>query len=93
MAVEFLQGQVARLSVTVTDVTGAAVDASSLTLKIKHPSGNIDTITSAIAQDGTGQYHYDLDLNNAGSYSIRWESTGQTQGASESSLFVFESQF
>jgi hypothetical protein len=86
---EFIQGQVARISVTISDIAGAVGDPTALALLIQTPGGVVDRHTSDIVKESTGKYHYDLPLVVKGSYRFRWESTGANQGATEDAFFCF----
>ena len=84
-----------RLSVTFT-VSSTATDPTTVTLKVQDPSGNEATYTYALAQvtrDDTGDYHYDLTLDEAGAWSYRWEGTGTVTAAYEGELWVKGSRF
>ena len=78
-----------RISTTVRDVTGALVDASTLTLLVK--IANVDgtsTTTGTYASpthDSTGTYHQDIpvaDLAGLGHYQYTWTATGTGAGVS-----------
>lgn len=84
-----------RLSVTFT-VSSTPTDPTTVTLKVEDPSGNEATYTYALAQvtrDDTGDYHYDLTLDEAGSWAYRWEGTGTVTAAYEATMFVKASRF
>ena len=83
------QGQVARIAVAITDITGVPADPTALLLKIKFPDGSVVPHVGDIVKDSVGNYHYDQPLTLAGSHRVRWESSGVAQGAVEESLFVF----
>jgi len=83
------QGQVARISVAITDINGNAADPTSLLLKVKFPDGSLVTHIWDVIKDSIGNYHYDQSLILPGSYRIRWESSGINQGAVEEALYVF----
>lgn len=84
----FIVGDVARLSVSITDVMGALGDPSSLSLVIQDPGGTSTTHTSDIVKDSVGNYHFDLALDSSGSYGYRWQSLGTNQGVIEGGIFV-----
>jgi hypothetical protein len=83
------QGQPVRVSTTVRDVTGALVDAGTLTLVVKLAQADGTTTTtgtySAPVHDSTGTYHQDIpaaDLQGLGHYQYVWTSTGTGAGVS-----------
>ena len=86
---EFLQGQVVRLSGQVTDITGVLADPSSMVLKVKTPDGITTSYSTTLIHDGSGLYHYDLPLTQAGEHYYRWEATGVDQGAVQDILYVY----
>jgi hypothetical protein len=86
-----------RISTTVRDVTGALVDAGTLTLLVK--IANIDgTFTttgtySTPTHDSTGTYHQDIpaaDLAATGHYQYTWTATGTGAGVSYGDFDVFD---
>ena len=90
-------GQPVRISTTVRDVTGALVDAGTLTLLVK--TAAVDgtwTATgtySSPAHDSTGTYHQDIpvtDLATTGHYQYSWTSTGAGAGVSFGEFDVFD---
>jgi hypothetical protein len=83
------QGQPVRVSTTVRDVTGALVNAGTLTLVVKlaQADGTLATTGTYASpvNDGTGLYHVDVpaaDLTAIGHYSYVWTSTGTGAGVS-----------
>lgn len=88
----WLAGEVARLTLALTDIAGAAADPGALRLKVKPPSGVVATYTYGIAaevvKDSQGNYHADIPLTTAGEWRWRWESDTPNAGAVESFLSV-----
>ena len=84
--VDFTIGDEARLSATVSDITGALVDPSLLTLTFRTPSGTVSAATPVRAS--IGAYYFDLLLNESGTYSYRWASTGTYPSVEEGGVFV-----
>ena len=82
-------GDVARLSVEITNISGVLADPSTILLYIKLPSSAAESHTSDIVKDAVGKYHFDLPLNVAGSYGFRWQTTGANQGVTEGGLYVY----
>lgn len=83
-------GQVVRLSVAFTDSAAAAVDPTTVTLKIKDPVGAEVTKTYALSEvikDSAGIYHFDHTPTLEGSHHYRWEGTAPSTAA-ESRFFM-----
>jgi hypothetical protein len=90
-------GQPVRVSATVRDVTGALVDAGTLTLVVKLAAvDGTQTTTGTYAtpvHDSTGAYHQDVpvtDLAAIGHYQYVWTSTGTGAGVSYGDFDVFD---
>ena len=90
-------GQPVRLSTTVRDVTGALVNAGSLTLlvKVRAADGSMTTTGTygSPVNDSTGLYHQDVptsDLTIIGHYQYAWTSTGTGAGVSFGEFDVFD---
>jgi hypothetical protein len=94
------QGQPVRVSTTVRDVTGALVNATTLTLVVKLAQADGTLATTGTyaspANDGTGLYHVDIpaaDLTTIGHYSYVWTSTGTGAGVSPPADFDITDPF
>ncbi len=90
MANIYSVGQVVRCSTTIT-VGGTNTDPSTLALTYRDPTGAETTVTyanSQIVKDAVGQYHYDIAVNYAGTYQLRWVGTGTAAGAQQDSFVV-----
>lgn len=79
----YISGTLVRTSASFTDVTGAAADPTTVTLKYKAGANSTITI-NAPAHDGTGAYHYDIDTSGwtgPGNqpYVTEWTGTGTVQ--------------
>lgn len=73
-------------------------DPTTVTLRVKGPSGATDsylyaTASSPVTQDTQGIYSKDLSISSAGTYYYRWEGTGAAQTAGEGQFSVRPSQF
>src|SRR5215468_9100198 len=88
-------GATVTVSTTITDRTGAAADASPITLTVHKPDGT-STAGSPYtpAHDGTGQYHVDLptaDTATVGAYPYTWTATvSSVVGVSTGNFDVFD---
>lgn len=89
---QYIPGEVARLSLTVTDHDGLAADPGSVVLKVKQPDGTVVTHTPDVVRDGAGVYHADLALSSAGVWAYRWELTAPNAGAPEGLINVQKSR-
>jgi len=94
---EYPLGQPVRISTTVRDVTGALVDAGTLTLVVKISAVDGTQTTTGTyaspAHDGTGLYHQDIpvtDLATIGHYQYVWTSTGSGAGAVPGDFDVYD---
>ena len=67
--------------------TGANVDPATITFRTKDPSHNLSAhvygVDPDVVKTGTGQYRYDLLLDEAGDWWLRWEGTGSNETAYE----------
>jgi hypothetical protein len=87
-------GQPVRVSTTVTNATGALVNAGTLTLLVKIAQADGTTLTTGTyaspTNDGTGLYHQDIpvtDLAALGHYQYVWTATGTGAGVSPPAEF------
>lgn len=78
-------GDRARLTLALTDVTGAAADGT-VVLTVTDPAGTATTPT--VTNTGVGAYRADVDLNAAGTWLYRWVSTGAVIAAEDGTLEV-----
>lgn len=90
-------GDQVRLSATFTDVDGAAVDPTVITVKYAAPDGSVTDLTYGVdlnvTQDATGVFYVDFVPSAAGVWSYRWESSGTVTAAAEGSFMVRRSAF
>ena len=68
-------GSLVRTSVTVTDVNGAAADAT-MAVAVTRPDGTAFTPTPSIVHDGTGLYHADVQVDQPGVWPVVWSAGG-----------------
>lgn len=88
-------GDLIRLLVTFQTTSGAFIDPTGLTLRIKLPDSTVIewAYPGDITQTATGKFQYDFLSTTAGTHRYRWEGTGTAQGAVEGSFKVAESAF
>jgi hypothetical protein len=85
-------GQPVRLSTTVKDLTGALVDAGTLSLTLRRPDAT-NVIYAAPTHPGIGTYYQDVpaaDITVAGHYQYVWTSTGIGAGAIPGSFDTYD---
>jgi len=85
----FIVGDVARISLEIRNTAGTLADPSSLAFYAKAPNLAVIDRSSEIVRDDAGLYHFDLQLDSAGSYGYRWQSTGENQGVEEGTIYVY----
>jgi uncharacterized protein YfaS (alpha-2-macroglobulin family) len=95
---QYGMGDLVRMSAKFTATsTGLPVDPSTVTVKVRNPSGAVVTYVfgtdSALVHDGLGQFHVDVPVTAQGVWYYRFESTGSGQAANEQSFFVKASKF
>jgi hypothetical protein len=77
--------------VTATFASGG-LDPTTVVAKVRNPSGTTTTYTygldNQLVKSATGVYYVDVNLNAAGTWWVRFESTGTGQAAQELGLFV-----
>lgn len=93
------QGDVVRCSVAFTDGAGAAVDPTTVRFRLSGPNTTLNYLYGtdvALVKDSVGNYHVDVSVSSSGStsagtYSYRFESTGNYQAAVEGTFTVSNS--
>lgn len=78
-------------------VGGIFTDPTTVTLKIRRPSGVIDTkvygVDAGVIRDSAGKFRYDIAVDEPGIWHYRWVGTGPAAAAHESRLVVVLSRF
>jgi hypothetical protein len=94
---EYVKGSQVRCSGAFTNAAGAAQDPTNVFFKQKDPEGTVTTYEygtdSELVKDSTGNYHVDVDADQAGIWYYRFEATGTGKGADEQTFTVARSQF
>lgn len=83
-------GQLVRLSAAFADDNGSAIDPTTITCKIKRPSGLVTTLTyaaSGVTKDSVGNYHVDVVVDTVGIWHYRFEGTGTVTTADETIFY------
>jgi hypothetical protein len=99
----YQRGSLVRFAQTFEDAAGSAYDPATITLQVKRPGGSPISSVSAltygsgspmgIVRTAAGHYYAELDLDTAGVWFLRWESTGPYQSADEFSIEVERGAF
>ena len=86
-------GDLVRITSAFTTQAGTAVDPSTVTARVKDPSGTTTVFTypATVTKDSTGNFHADFVPTLAGVHYYRWEGTGAAVAASESFFYVAQS--
>lgn len=95
----YARGALVRLSAVFTDVNGAAVDPTTVTVKTLaptlvsgRPQGTVSSLVygvdAAVKRSAAGHYYVDVSVDTTGIWRWRWESTGVGQAAAEGSFKV-----
>ena len=95
MSDNYLIGETARISVSISDVVNVAADPGALRLKVKAPSGTVTTYiygtSGELVQDSVGHYHADILLDAAGNWAWRWETDAPNAGAAQGKIIASSS--
>lgn len=88
---DYTVGALVRLKGTFTDASGVAADPGTVTLLVWTPGAASSTsrvygTDPNVIKDGVGLYHYDQDVEAAGTWRYRWQGTGAVQAAGEASF-------
>lgn len=90
----YINGDTIRVTATFT-VDGAATDPTTVTLRVKAPSGTTTVYTYTdghLTRVSAGVYRKDVLFNAAGSWYVRWEGTGAAAGVEEEAITVSRSK-
>jgi hypothetical protein len=97
MAAIYDIGDLVRFSVAFADLSGAAADPTSVTVKIKDPAGEeaayVHGVDAEVIRDSLGAFHIDLELTAAGPWWQRWEGSGAVTATEEGYVRVRKSAF
>ena len=86
-------GTQVRFQCTFKNLAGTATDPTSITVKIKDPSGNVQTLVYGVDSDvkkgaTAGIYYVDRTIDESGIWRHRWAGTGTVEAANEASIRV-----
>jgi secreted protein with Ig-like and vWFA domain len=78
-------------------IDNKATDPTTVVGKFKDPSGTTTTYTygtdAELVRDGTGNYYFDIDVDEAGVWNYRMAGEGTAQAAAEGKFFVSSTSF
>jgi hypothetical protein len=90
----FDKGDDVIISAVFKDDNGVQVDPSTVTCRIKDPSGNTNVLTGGgLTHTGTGQYQAVVNADEEGTWQYRFESSGTAQAAEEGEFWIRGSFF
>ncbi len=93
----FPKGAVVRIDAEFTDEAGLAVDPTTVRARYKPPTASEVALVYGsdvrVVRDGVGLYHVDLEADEAGTWSYRWEGTGSAQAVAEARFKIDASVF
>ena len=95
MANVYKKNQSVRITGTFT-VSSVNTDPTTITLKVRDPSGNIATYTYALAEvtkSATGVYYKDITTDESGQWFYNWIGTGTVAAADEDYFEVTSTVF
>jgi uncharacterized protein YfaS (alpha-2-macroglobulin family) len=76
---------------------GVDVDPTAVYCQVMNPAGSVVTYAygtdEELVKDNAGDYHLEVNANQAGRWRYRWYSTGTGQAADEGSFYVANSRF
>ena len=98
MSVEaYDKGDRVQFTAAFTNLAGAAADPTTIRFKVKRPDLTETTwvygTDAQVVRDGVGAYHAEVDFDQSGDWTYRWEGTGAVQSAGERAVIVRASAF
>lgn len=97
MSRRYVKGTTVRVSVDFFNFSGALADPSTVTVTTQGPGitgeeAFVFGVDSEVVKDATGQFHFDFELTDEGTYWVRFAGTGAV-GAAFEEQFQTTSQF
>lgn len=91
------KGDRVQFTAAFTNLAGVAADPTTIRFKFKRPDLTETTWVYGtdvqVVRDGIGAYHADLDVDQSGDWTYRWEGVGAVQTAEEKAFIVRASVF
>lgn len=85
-------GDLLRVTGTFTNSAGTVQDPTVVKFAFKNPAGSVTTYTygtdAELVKSSTGIYYVDVNCSSAGTYFVRWYSTGTGQASEEDMFYV-----
>jgi len=89
-------GDLRRLSVVFTDLAGATLDPTAVSLTVTEPDGTttVKTLADGVVNDpgAGGALYYDFSIAKAGRHTVRWAGTGALQAAGASEFYALRKE-
>ena len=90
-------GDLVRCSVTFTNAAGTPTDPTAIIGEFQDPSGNETSYTHGVdvelVKDDTGDFHFDVVIDESGYWFYRFAGTGTVVAAAECFFIVRASEF
>jgi len=86
----YATGITVRLSAEFDDGAGVPADPTTITLRVRAPSGELESYSYAqgeIAKDAAGKYHKDVAVTEGGHWHYRWEGAGAIEAVGEGRFY------
>lgn len=98
VTLSFPEGALVRLAAEFTDLEGAAIDPTTVTLRVKPPLGTAQVYPfngspDLVETSPTGVYWADIRVTEPGKWVYRWEGTGVCEAVAEGAFNVTDSVF
>ncbi|HLY78211.1 MAG TPA: hypothetical protein VKQ70_02485 [Caulobacteraceae bacterium] len=75
-----------------TEVTGSAVDPTTVTLYIRDPSGALATVPmGALSHDAVGVFSYPINASVSGVWTYKFQGAGNVETTSPDTTFLVQS--
>lgn len=78
-------------------LAGVDTDPTTIVCKYRDPSGNVTTKTygsdGEVVKDATGRFHLDIDVDEEGTWTYRWNGTGAIVAAGEQTFVARNTAF
>lgn len=90
----FNKGDTRRIAGAFTNAADTATNPDSVTLRVTKPDGTARVVTynagspTEVVQASTGNYYYDLVLDQVGEWFYQWEGTGAVMAIEPGQLLV-----
>lgn len=73
--------------------TGAAVDPTTVTAKVRKPDGTVDDLSGSVTKTATGNYWAPYTPDAVGVYQYEWSGSGSVEAAYIGKFFVTQQPF